>query len=71
MIKKTNEEGFSLVELAVAAAVAVALGAVSVTVLSGVTTTISDKAVVARDTADCETHNMLAEYNISAGVCVL
>lgn len=71
MIKTQNEEGFSLVELAVAAAVAVALGAVAVTVLSGVSANISSEATLGRDTADCETHNMLAYYNINAGVCVL
>ena len=53
-----NEEGFSLVELAVAAAVAVALGAVAVTVLTGVASGISTDAQGAADASDA--------YNTSA-----
>jgi type II secretory pathway pseudopilin PulG len=38
-----NESGFSLVELAIAAAIAVALGAIAVTALSGTTSSVVAK----------------------------
>jgi hypothetical protein len=47
-----NESGFSLVELAVAAAVAVALGAVTITVLNGTASGISSDAAAAKTSAD-------------------
>lgn len=48
-----NEKGFSLVELSVAAAVAVGLATVAVAVVSGTATSISDKGVGAASIEEC------------------
>jgi hypothetical protein len=63
---RKNEQGFSLVELAVAAVVAVALGGITVSVLSGTASSISSDAVVAKDNADCYNSEVIASKGESA-----
>ena len=47
-----NESGFSLVELAIAAAVAVTLGAIAVTAATGTSAVLSSKANAGKVAAD-------------------
>lgn len=64
-IFKTNENGFSLVELAIAAGLAVALAATAVTVLSGTTATLSSEANVSKNSIDCYNTSALANENVT------
>lgn len=59
-IFKTNENGFSLVELAIAAGLAVALAATAVTVLSGTTANLSSKALASKTTLDCYNNEVVS-----------
>jgi hypothetical protein len=56
-----DEKGFSLVELAIAAAAAVTIGAIAVTVSTGTSAAISSKARTGKTTAD--TYNSSVVYN--------
>lgn len=59
-IFKTNENGFSLVELAIAAGLAVALAATAVAVLSGTTADLSSKAVTSKTALDCYNNEVIS-----------
>ena len=61
-----NEEGFSLVELAVAAGVAVTIGAVAITASTGTSAVISSKASVGKNVA--ETYNSSVVLNPDAAI---
>jgi hypothetical protein len=61
-----NEEGFSLVELAIAAAAAVTIGAIAVTVSTGTSAAISSKARAGKTTAD--SYNSSVVYNPDVAV---
>jgi hypothetical protein len=52
MKTNTNEFGFSIVELAIAAAVSVALGAIVITAATGTSAVISSKGNVAKNAAN-------------------
>ena len=58
-----NESGFSLVELAIAAGLAVALAATAVTILSGTTATLSSNAAGAAGTSSAYNSNVLTNAN--------
>ncbi len=62
---KTNENGFSLVELAVAAAVAITLSAITVSLLPGVINSMESKATAYND---CNTNKRDAAFDIIEGV---
>jgi prepilin-type N-terminal cleavage/methylation domain-containing protein len=62
MIKLYNENGFSLVELAVAAAVAVALAAVTISVIQGTAADVESSALVAKAMEECSIHTMLSPW---------
>jgi hypothetical protein len=61
-----SEKGFSLVELAVAAAAAVTIGAIAVTVSTGTSAAISSKARTGKTTADA--YNSSVVYNPDVAV---
>jgi prepilin-type N-terminal cleavage/methylation domain-containing protein len=58
---KKKENGFSLVELSVAAAIAVALAVVAVTVVSGTATSVSQKGSSAASVESCTISESLAK----------
>lgn len=70
-IAMVNEKGFSLVELAIAAAIAAALAVVAVSVTSGTVSSVSDKAQEAAWVEECGMQDMVAELEVSLSICTI
>jgi type II secretory pathway pseudopilin PulG len=66
-----NEKGFSLVELAVTAAIATALAIVAVAVTAGTATSVSQKAQEAAWVEECGMQDMIAEFEVALDICTI